>query len=193
MNPARGTAFFETAIGLCAVAWGRGGIVGVHLPAADGAATRARVARKHPEAEETLAPPGVQLAIDDMVRLLAGERIDLSRIALDMDDVPEFHRRVYVVARTIPPGATMTYGEVAAHLGEPGSSRAVGRALAQNPFAIVVPCHRVLAADGRPGGFSAAGGISTKLRLLTIERARIGGAPTLFDDAGGLPLAVATR
>jgi methylated-DNA-[protein]-cysteine S-methyltransferase len=85
--------------------------------------------------------------------------------------VPEFHRRVYDVARTIPPGATLTYGDIAARLGEPGSARAVGQALGRNPFPIIVPCHRVLAANGQLGGFSATGGSATKRRLLTIEGA----------------------
>ncbi len=93
------------------------------------------------------------------------------------------------MARQIPPGETLTYGEVAARIGEPGAARAVGTALGQNPFPIVVPCHRVLAANGRTGGFSARGGVATKMRMLSIERARTGSAPTLFDALGGLPLA----
>jgi methylated-DNA-[protein]-cysteine S-methyltransferase len=185
---ARGIHFFETAIGLCAMAWGKGGIVGVQLPAAEAAATRVRVARRFPEAEEILAPPGVDLAVRDIVRLLAGEARDLTRITLDMSAVPEFHGRVYAIARTIMAGETMTYGEVARRMGDPGAARAVGAALGQNPFAIVVPCHRVLAANGKTGGFSASGGVVTKLRLLTIERARTSDGPTLFDRDGGLPL-----
>ncbi len=120
-------------------------------------------------------------AIDGIVALLHGEAGDLSAIELDMDGVPPFHRRVYALARTIAPGETMSYGEIAAQLGAAGSARAVGQALARNPFAIVVPCHRVLAAGGKVGGFSANGGTTTKLRLLSIERARTGDAPTLFD------------
>jgi methylated-DNA-[protein]-cysteine S-methyltransferase len=101
-----------------------------------------------------------------------------------MDGVPEFHRRVYEVARTIPPGKTLSYGEIAARLGVPGSARAVGEALGHNPFAIVVPCHRVLAAGGRMGGFSARGGVATKLRLLSIEGAPGTGQQALFDGDG---------
>ncbi len=89
------------------------------------------------------------------------------------------------LARTIPPGTTLTYGEIAARLGNPGHARAVGQALGSNPFAPVVPCHRVLAAGGRSGGFSANGGVATKLRMLQIERASFNG-PGLFDD---LPVA----
>jgi O-6-methylguanine DNA methyltransferase len=127
--------------------------------------------------------PDVQSAIDGIVALVGGEASDLSAVALDMERVPPFDRRVYEVARTIPPGATHSYGEIAARLGAPGAARAVGQALGQNPFAIVVPCHRVLAAGGKPGGFSANGGITTKLRLLAIEGARPSGQLPLFDDS----------
>ena len=184
-------ALFETAIGACAIAWGKRGIVGVQLPERDAAATRSRIARRYADSAETRPPPGVDLAIGDIVRLLAGAPVELSRIDLDMTGVPEFHRRVYAVARAIPPGATSTYGEIAGRLGDRGAARAVGQVLGANPFPIVVPCHRVLAAGGKAGGFSANGGRMTKLRLLTIERARIGDAPTLFDDHGGLPFRAA--
>src|SRR5207247_3617490 len=113
-----------------------------------------------------------------------GEASDLSAVALDMERVSPFHRRVYQVARTIPPGATLSYGDIAAHLGARGLARAVGQALGRNPFAIVVPCHRVLAAGGKVGGFSANGGIVTKLRLLSIEGAQANG--TLYDGDGAL-------
>ena len=172
MRP-RGFALFETAIGTCGIAWSDGGIVSVQLPERDGAATRARLLVRSDGARETLPPPGVQRAIDAIVSLLGGESSDLSFIALDMEGVPDFHRRVYEVARTIPPGATQPYGEIAARLGDPGSARAVGQALGRNPFPIVVPCHRVLAAGGRTGGFSARGGTKTKLTLLAIEGAQL--------------------
>src|SRR4029453_17011519 len=95
----------------------------------------------------------------------------LSHVALDMEQVPAFERRVYEAARRIPAGKTLSYGEIAGQLGVPGSARAVGRALGRNPFAIVVPCHRVVAAGGKLGGFSASGGVHTKRRMLEIERA----------------------
>jgi methylated-DNA-[protein]-cysteine S-methyltransferase len=113
--------------------------------------------------------------------------VDLSNVVLDMDGVPPFHQRVYALARRLLPGETVTYGELARRLGDPGAARAVGQALGANPFAPVVPCHRVLAASGRAGGFSANGGVSTKLRLLLIERTRFNG-PGLFDDALEAPL-----
>jgi methylated-DNA-[protein]-cysteine S-methyltransferase len=129
----------------------------------------------------------VQNAIDGIVALLRGEQRDLTAIPLNMEDVPTFHRRVYEVARTIPPGATLSYGEIAARLNEPGAARAVGQALGRNPFAILVPCHRVLAADGRIGGFSANGGIATKLRILSIEGAQASSQLALFEGDGEFP------
>lgn len=166
----RGLALFDTPLGPCGIAWGERGVAGVQLPEDTPAETRARLRRRFPDARELPPPPAVQAAIDGMVALLSGEPNDLSAVALDMGAVPEFNRRVYELARTIPPGATMTYGELASRLGEPGAARAVGRALGQNAFPIVVPCHRVLAAGGKTGGFTARGGVRTKLRLLAIER-----------------------
>jgi methylated-DNA-[protein]-cysteine S-methyltransferase len=180
---AEGFTLFETAIGRCAIAWGGRGVAGVQLPEGREAETRARVRRQFPGAREAAPPAQVQGAIDGIVALLRGESRDLSGIPLDMDGVPPFHRRVYEIARAIPPGATLSYGEIAARLGAPGSARAVGQALGRNPFAIVVPCHRVLAAGGRPGGFSANGGVATKLRLLGLEGAPAAAdAPGLFGD-----------
>jgi methylated-DNA-[protein]-cysteine S-methyltransferase len=182
-------SLFDTAIGACAVAWSERGIAGVQLPEADAAKTRARMRRRFPAAVEASPPPDVLDAIAAITALVAGEARDLSDIALDMDGVEAFPRGVYEVARAIPPGQTLTYGEIAARLNAPReAARAVGEALGKNPFAIVVPCHRVLGAGGKLGGFSANGGVVTKLRLLAIEGARIGEAATgLFDD---LPMAV---
>ena len=165
-----GFALFDTTIGRCGIAWGHRGVIGVQLPETGGeASTRARVIRRFPHAREAAPPLQVQEAIDGIVVLLRGEASDLATVALDMDGVPEFNRRVYEVARTIPAGETLTYGGVADRLGDRGAARDVGRALAQNPFALIVPCHRVLAAGGGIGGFSAPGGIITKRRLLMIE------------------------
>lgn len=126
---------------------------------------------RFPGAVETSPPRDVQDAVERMTRLLEGAAADLDPIALDMGEVPEFDRLVYAAARRIPRGATRSYGEIAAEIGDPGAARAVGAALGRNPFPIVVPCHRVLAADGRPGGFSAHGGVRTKMRMLEIEGA----------------------
>jgi len=176
-------ALFATPLGYCGIAWGAHGLTGVQLPEADEAATRARMARRFPDCSDAPPPPAVQTAIDAVVALLEGhptEPVTLTNLVLDMEGVPPFHERVYELARAIPPGETLTYGELASLMGEPGAARAVGQALGKNPFAPVVPCHRVLAAQGRPGGFSAPGGIDTKLRMLLIERARFNG-PGLFD------------
>jgi methylated-DNA-[protein]-cysteine S-methyltransferase len=124
---------------------------------------------RFPEAREAAPPREVRGVIDGIITLLRGERTDLSRVTLDMRPVSPFHRKVYDVAREIPAGATMSYGQLATRLGSPGAARAVGQALGRNPFAIIVPCHRVLAAGGKPGGFSANGGANTKLRILSIE------------------------
>lgn len=180
-----GYTLFDTALGRCAIAWGGHGVAGVELPARDDEATLRRLRRALPDAREDTPPPDVSEAIDAIVRLLDGEPDDLGSVVLDMDGVPEFHRRVYDVARTIPPGETLSYGEVAARLGEPASSRAVGRALGRNPFAIVVPCHRVLAAGGKIGGFSARGDVATKLRLLAIEGAPVTAMLPLFEGGAG--------
>ena len=177
-----GFCLFETAIGPCGIAWGPGGICGLQLPEATLRATRKRLALRFPDASEAAPPAVVQRAVDRIVTLLRGEASDLSAIALDMEGVPPFQRRVYELSRTIPAGATLSYGEVAARIGSPGGARAVGQALGKNPFAIVVPCHRVLSAGGKPGGFSANGGVDTKLRLLRIEQAQ----RSLFDGDGKL-------
>ena len=179
---APGFALFDTAIGRCAIAWGSNGICGVHLPEATPSATRRRMRLRYPEVTESAPPPVVQRAVDRIVTLLRGEASDLEQVALDMSLVPAFHRRVYELARTIPAGKTLSYGEVASRIGSPGAARAVGQALGKNPFAIIVPCHRVLAAGGKPGGFSANGGVDTKLKMLRIEQAQ----RSLFDGDGQL-------
>ena len=181
---AQGFFLFDTAIGCCAIAWGERGLVGVQLPEGRESRTRERMLQRFPAARESPPPPQMQRARDAIVALLYGEPSDLSAVVLDMDSVPPFHRRVYEIARTIPAGATMSYGDIAARLGARGSARAVGQALGRNPFAIVVPCHRVVAADGRLGGFSANGGIATKLRLLAIEGAQASAQGSLFEGDG---------
>lgn len=172
-----GFALFDSPLGCCGIAWGGRGVAAVQLPDGSEAATRARLARRLPDATEQPMPEPIRLAVDQILSLLRGEASELAAIPLDMEQVPPFHRRVYELARAIAPGQTVSYGDLAARLGQPGAARAVGQALGRNPFALVVPCHRVLAADGRVGGFSANGGVTTKLRLLSIERdgARLNG------------------
>jgi methylated-DNA-[protein]-cysteine S-methyltransferase len=173
-------ALFATPIGTCAIVWGDAGVLGLHLPGADEAATRQAVRRRFGRAEESPAEGPIRAAIDAIGAVLAGGRDDLRGVRLDLRRIGDFNRRVYEHARGIGPGQTRTYGEVAQAIGDAGLARAVGQALAANPFPIVVPCHRVLAAGGRAGGFSAPGGLDTKRRLLEIEQARIGSEPSLF-------------
>jgi methylated-DNA-[protein]-cysteine S-methyltransferase len=178
-----GFSLFDTAIGHCGIAWSIDGIRGVQLPEMQGLQqTRTRLANLFPQATEQTPPTQVQDAIFRITSLLSGQLDDLREVALDMSQVPYFSQRVYQITRDILPGQTLTYGEVAMKLGQPRAARAVGHALGRNPFAPVVPCHRVLAAGRRSGGFSASGGVGTKLRLLQIEGAMIGTERGLFDD-----------
>jgi methylated-DNA-[protein]-cysteine S-methyltransferase len=172
---------FETAVGSCGIAWNSDDeVVGVQLPEATEGATRRRLLRRHPDGRPAKAPVAVQEVVDAIVALIGGEHRDLSTVPLDMTGVPDFNRRVYEVARRIPPGSTSTYGAIATELGDRLLARDVGEALGHNPFPIVVPCHRVVAADGRLGGFSANGGVATKRKLLLIEGAA-SVPPSLFD------------
>ena len=174
-------ALFDTSIGLCAIAWGPRGINGTQLPMGGEQKIRTRISQRNPEATEAEPEAEVRQAIDRMAGLLAGEPDDLTDIALDLDGVPEFNRGVYEIARAIPPGKTITYGDIAKQLGGVQLSRDVGQALGRNPCPIVVPCHRVLAAGNKPGGFSANGGVVTKLKMLAIEGAVVNHTPGLFD------------
>jgi methylated-DNA-[protein]-cysteine S-methyltransferase len=187
---ALGFSLFETSIGHCGIAWSEHGLVGVLLPEASIGQTRLRMQRDFPQVHEMPPPPGVRAASERITGLLRGDRDasgrcdDLRSLELDMRFVSPFNRRVYQLTRAILPGSTLSYGALAARLGEPGAARAVGRALGDNPFAPVVPCHRVLAAGRRAGGFSAGGGVRTKLRMLEIEGALLGESPGLFDRDG---------
>jgi methylated-DNA-[protein]-cysteine S-methyltransferase len=181
-----GCCLFPTAIGTCAIAWNADTIAAVALPEASDAETLARIHARVPDATPATPPPFVADVIRAITALLDGScvngsPIDLSQIPLDLSGVPEFHRRAYAIAQSIPPGETMTYGEIAKRLGEPGAARAVGQAMGANRFPIIVPCHRVLAAGRKTGGFSARGGVTTKLRMLDIEGA--------LAEADGLPFA----
>ena len=158
---AREFALFDTAIGSCGIAWSACGVVGVQLPEWHARATRDRLSRRFPDACEATPPPDIQQAIDSIAALLRGEARDLCFVALDMDGIPPFRRSIYAVLRGIPAGATLSYGEIATRLGDGSAAREVGEEMGKNPFPIIVPCHRVVAAGGKIGGFSAAGGVTT--------------------------------
>ena len=174
-----GFACFDTALGTCGIAWGEAGIVGSQLPEVDAQATRRRMQLRFPGALEAEPTAEARAALQLVQAMLRGEPADVGGLRLDMGGVPDFHRRVYEASLKLQPGQTTTYGEMARQLGEPGAARAVGQALGHNPFAPIVPCHRILAAGGRSGGFSAHGGAATKLRMLAIEGAIAQGS--LFD------------
>jgi methylated-DNA-[protein]-cysteine S-methyltransferase len=174
-------AIFDTAIGPCGIVWGARGITGVQLPMGSEEKTRKRIVQRDGDATEATPTAEVQHAIDGILELLAGKPNDLTDVVLDLDGVPEFNRGVYDIARKIPPGKTLTYGDIAKRLGGVELSRDVGQALGHNPCPVVVPCHRVLAAGGKPGGFSANGGVVTKLKMLAIEGAYVNHTPSLFD------------
>ena len=200
-------ALFDSPLGLCGLAWTGQGIRALQLPEATPALTVERLwlsangetgggstsrldqAGSAPTLQALLdrglagCPPLIEQAIAEVLGLLAGEHFDLRDLRLDERHVSFFERRVYQAAREIPIGQTVTYGELARRIGAPAAARAVGRALGRNPFVIIVPCHRILAAGGRPGGFSAHGGLVTKRRLLSIEAAITSEALPLFARA----------
>lgn len=165
-----GFALFDTAIGWCGIAWSARGVTRFALPEANPEVTRARLARDAPEAEP---PPEITAAIALVTRHVAGEPADLEAITVDLDGVPDFHREVYAALRRVPAGRTVTYGALAHSLGKPGAARAIGQAMGKNPIPVIVPCHRVLAANAT-GGFSAPGGVTTKAKLLAAEGFTLG-------------------
>lgn len=173
-------ALFETTLGVAGVAWNASGLVACHLPEPDRDAARRGFLRRLADATEAEPPPAVAAVIADIQALLQGGRPTLAEAPLDLSRTPAFHARVYEIARAIPPGQTLTYGEIAVRLGDRLLARDVGQALGRNPWPIVVPCHRVTAAGGKPGGFSARGGVDTKLRLLAIEGAAAAAQADLF-------------
>jgi methylated-DNA-[protein]-cysteine S-methyltransferase len=175
-------ALFDTAIGRCSIAWTDAGVAAVQIPEASDEATRDRLVRGlAPPVAEGDPPESVRRAVDGIVAVLTGEVDDLRDVVLDDARVGEFDRRVYAAARAVPQGETVTYGEIAARIGSPGEARAVGKSLGRNPFPLVVPCHRVVGADGRLVGFSGGSGVATKVRILALEGARVSRTPSLFD------------
>lgn len=176
-----GFHIFETAIGWCGLAWGPGGLKGATLPGPTPETIRAWARWRFPGAPEVEATPAMRRAAEGVAALMRGEADGLLDVEIDYDGVADLPRRVYEAARAIPPGQTLTYGEVAAKIGEPPQvAQAVGQALGKNPYAPIVPCHRVLGAGGRLVGFSASGGTATKLKLLEIEGATRASSLPLF-------------
>ena len=178
---------FETALGFVAIAWSESGLTRLALPersretaerrAAKWAVAPAERANPHPEVRAERAskePPFVLAAIDLIRRYAEGETIDFSALPLDLDGVDPFRRAIYAAALKLGQGEVVTYGELAERAGFPKMARETGAALGRNPLPLVVPCHRIVAAGGRIGGFSAPGGSATKERLLAHEGVRVG-------------------
>jgi methylated-DNA-[protein]-cysteine S-methyltransferase len=177
----RAYTIFDTGIGRCGIAWGHDGIVGVQLPEAREIETRKRLFQLYPDARETRPTLNIELAIEGIVALLRGKGGEFSEVTLDMGGIHVFNQRVYQITRAIPRGETRTYGEIAARLGAPGTAHSVARAIARNPFVIIVPCHRVLDAVGYADDISRHGGVISKRRLLSMEGVGNPGSKTLFD------------
>jgi O-6-methylguanine DNA methyltransferase len=177
-------ALFETPLGVCGIAWSESTnacappvVILFHLPEASPAATERRLARNSGVSRPSLPPPSIAEVIERVCQHLRGAVQDFRDINVDLRGMGPFERQVYGAAREIPAGQTRTYGELARALGQPTVAQAVGDALARNPIPLIIPCHRVLAAGGRPGGFSAYGGPATKMRLLEIEGAAVAAFP----------------
>ncbi|MEO7327489.1 MAG: methylated-DNA--[protein]-cysteine S-methyltransferase [Minicystis sp.] len=175
---ALGHALFPTTFGPCALAWSDRGLVWFQLPESSEEQTRARLVTSVTSSAGA-APPWVRAALAQITRYFEGANEDLSTIAVDLDALPPFHRKVYEAMRRIGRGQVFTYAELAAAAGSPQAFRAVGQAMAKNPIPVVIPCHRVVAAGGKPGGFSATGGLVTKARFLALEGASLSGQVVL--------------
>lgn len=161
---------FDTAVGACGIAWSARGVARFQLPAGSAGATEQLLRRRAPGAEPAEPPPAIATAIAGVKRYFAGEEIDFSSIAVDLEGQDLFFQQIYAALRRVPWGHTTTYGALAKELGAgPEAARDVGQAMAQNPVALIIPCHRVLAAGGKVGGFSGPGGATAKVRMLALE------------------------
>ena len=166
---------FETAGGFCGIAWSDAGVTRFQLPTKSAESTERLLLRRLAAAEPGTPTPLIQEAVAAVKRYFEGEEIDFSDVHIDLDGQDAFFRDIYAAARRIGWGHTTTYGTLAKELGAgPEAARDVGQAMAKNPVALIIPCHRVLAAGGKVGGFSAPGGSSSKLRMLELEGGHVG-------------------
>ena len=173
---------FDTALGRCGIAWGKDGILSVSFPEDTDDKTHQQLRRRAAEAQETNdIPPHIAAVITAIQALMEGASEDLHDAELDMTGLGDFERQLYGLSRQIGPGKTRTYGDLARDLGDVAFSQRVGQALGRNPFPIIVPCHRIVGANGQMTGFSAPGGVETKRQLLKIEGAI---EPDLLDLMG---------
>ena len=161
---------FETASGFCGIAWNNVGITRFQLPTRSAEATQRNLLRRVPGAEPGAPTPEVAEAVAAVKRYFEGEETDFSSFKLDLGEQDPLVERIYAAARRVRWGQTTTYGNLAGELGAgPEAARDVGQAMAKNPVALIIPCHRVLAAGGKVGGFSAPGGSAAKIRMLELE------------------------
>jgi methylated-DNA-[protein]-cysteine S-methyltransferase len=167
-------SIFETAAGFCAIAWSELGVVRFQLPLKSAAAAERLLLRRAPQAAPGQLPVEISEAIAAARRYFAREETDFSSVRLDLDGKDPLFRQIYEAARRIGWGRTTTYGALAKDIGGgPEVARDVGTAMALNPVPLIIPCHRVLAAGGKVGGFSAPGGAATKIRMLKLEGVRL--------------------
>jgi methylated-DNA-[protein]-cysteine S-methyltransferase len=168
------TCVFETAAGFCGIAWGEAGITRFQLPTRSAEAAERMLRRRLPGAEPGAPTAEVEAAIAAARGYFAGEPVDLAGIRVDLGPQEPFFARVYSAVRRLGWGETTTYGSLARELGAgPEAARDVGQAMATNPVPLIIPCHRVLAAGGKVGGFSAPGGAAAKRRMLALEGVRL--------------------
>ena len=181
---------FETPLGACGIAWKEQEIsrnppvvTFFQLPEATRNLTDTRIAASSGGRKARVPPPRIAGIIKKVQKHLRGELQDFLDIVVDLDGAGHFARQVYEAARKIPAGRTRSYGELAADMNRPTASRAVGQALGRNPIPLIIPCHRVLARDKKPGGFSAYGGGETKAMMLEIEGVTIAKVNRVFPPA----------
>ena len=176
---------FDTAFGTCAIAWSEAGLTRVQLPEPTRAETEARIRRAGTEPSEMPLPAFATDAVQALQMYLAGTEVSLETLRLDETFVSTFDAAIYGALRAVPRGTTVTYGDLAKQVGQPGAARAVGMAMGRNPWPVIVPCHRVLASGKKMGGFSAPGGTATKEKLLGLEGVAVGDPvlPGLFDQS----------
>jgi methylated-DNA-[protein]-cysteine S-methyltransferase len=176
---------FETAGGFCGIAWNDVGITRFQLPARSAEATERHLLRKLQGAEPGMPTPQVLEVVAAAKRYFDGEEVDFSDVRLDLDGQDGFFKQIYDVAREVGWGHTTTYGTLAKELGVgPEAARDVGQAMANNPVPLIIPCHRVLAAGGKVGGFSAPGGSVAKMRMLELEGVHVGPPPPAQQSLG---------
>ena len=185
MNATHSYAVFETEAGFCAIGWSAAGIARFQLPDRDAATAERHMLRRLPAAHRDAPPPEIAAVIAAAQRYFAGETVDFSDVAVDLDGQDEFFRRIYAATRAVGYGQTTTYGTLAKELGAgPEVARDVGQAMAKNPVPLIIPCHRVLAAGGKVGGFSAPGGADSKVKMLALEGVDLSPPPPAQQSLG---------